>query len=191
LSRLTVFSNYDQTNDYDGNLLERELEGGVDLEGPLWSYFNWDIGTRKKVYLGNSFNQVFNQFFFSIRPAGNFSFNTWLSFRDEIDYENIRPGHAFEVEPEASLRLGKRLELGLSHMLSRLSVEGGRLFLANLTQSKLIYHSTVAPSSGRSFNTAMLIKTRLFIIFRLMRTPKSFSPNCFFLTSSIRGQFYS
>jgi len=150
-NRVSVFSNYDQTNDYDGNLLERELEGGVDLEGPLWSYFNWDIGTRKKVYLGNSFNQVFNQFFFSIRPAGNFSFNTWLSFRDEIDYENIRPGKAFEVEPEMNLRLGKRLELGLGHMLSRLSVEGGRLFLANLTQSKLLYHF-----NSRTFFRAIL-----------------------------------
>jgi hypothetical protein len=62
---VSVFSNYDQTNDYDGNLLERELEGGVDLEGPLWSYFNWDIGTRKKVYLGNSltrFQSIFLQY---------------------------------------------------------------------------------------------------------------------------------
>ncbi|HPC88566.1 MAG TPA: DUF5916 domain-containing protein, partial [Candidatus Saccharicenans sp.] len=119
-SRVTVSSNYDQTSDYDGNLLEREFEGSLNLEGPLWSYFNWNIGTRKKIYLGHSFNQVFNQCYFSIKPTGNFSFNTWLSFRDEIDYENIRPGHAFELEPEVSVRLGKRLELGLSHMLSRL-----------------------------------------------------------------------
>ncbi|MDD8032178.1 MAG: DUF5916 domain-containing protein [Acidobacteriota bacterium] len=139
-NRMTVFSNYDQSAGYDGNLLEREWEAGVDLEGPLWSYFNWDIGTRKKVYLGHSFNQVFNQLFFSIRPAGNFSFNTWLSFRDEIDYENIRDGKAFEIEPEMDIRLGRHLQVSLSHLISRLKVEGGRLFLANLTQSKIIYH---------------------------------------------------
>ncbi|HPC88565.1 MAG TPA: hypothetical protein P5517_07020, partial [Candidatus Saccharicenans sp.] len=48
-------------------------------------------------------------------------------------------------------RLGKRLELGLSHMLSRLGVEGGRLFLANLTQSKLLYHF-----NSRTFFRAIL-----------------------------------
>ncbi len=43
----------------------------------------------------------------------------------------VRPAHRYDF--------GDRLRLSLSHTLSRLEVDGGRLFEANLTQSRLAY----------------------------------------------------
>jgi len=139
-NRLMLIANYDQTIRFDGGLLERELESALILEGPLWSQAQIGGGIRRKVYQGVEFDQKFASAFLSMRPSGTLNLTVYAAVSNAIDYDYVRPGKALEAGPEVELKLGRHLGLSLSHTLSRLDIDGDRLFLANLTQSKIIYH---------------------------------------------------
>ena len=76
---------------------------------------------------------------FVIRPSGGLNFFLDLGLGDQIDYENVRPGKSFELQPQVSLNLGRHLKLVLGHSLNRLQVEGGRLFFAKLSSAQVVY----------------------------------------------------
>jgi len=143
--------NYDQTHTHDGRLLERELEARSVLEGPLQTRFIWVVGTRKKTYKDVPFDQLFNQFYFSIKPSGYFSAELNFSFGDEIDYSQVRAGKYIRFNPYIDLRYGKHVEMRLGYSYDHLNVEGGRLFTARVTEARILYHF-----NSRAFLRAIL-----------------------------------
>lgn len=150
-SRIEVSLDFTQTDDHDGNLLDREWEFEFDFDGPLQSFFVWEANKRKRIYRSVSFSQVYNFAYFSIRPSGFLNAGIWAGYGDEIDYENVRAGKELAFEPDITLKCGKHINLNVSHSFSRLNVEGKRLFTANLTQMRLIYHF-----NSRAFLRAIL-----------------------------------
>ncbi len=139
-SQINVIGNYDQTNDHQGNLLEREVETNISLSGPLQSNLTTVVGIRKKVYKQESFSQFFNHIFFSIRPNGNFQGNISFSYGDEIDYAHVRAGKYFQMSPAIDWNIGTHFNLSLSYLYRWLKINGERLFLAQLPQMHFIYH---------------------------------------------------
>lgn len=140
LSQFMISGNYDQANTHDGRLLEKELEASVMFQGPMQSMLNWSIGTREKTYQRVHFDQLFNHISFNIQPTGKFTAGVFVSFGDEIDYTNVQAGRYFSVSSQVRARYGKHLNLSLSHNYKHLNVEGGRLFLANISQLRFFYH---------------------------------------------------
>lgn len=137
---IQITSNYDHTVTHDGRLLEKELEARAVLEGPMQSMFMWAIGKRKKTYQGVFFNQLFNHFNFQIKPTGNITAGSFLSFGDDIDYAHVRAGNYFLVSPFVKLMLGRHLNFNFSHDYEQLNIAEGRLFTANISQLRLLYH---------------------------------------------------
>lgn len=140
LTTAQISSNYDQTNTHDGRLLEKELEAHLLVEGPLQSTFSWAVGGRKKTYHKVPFNQMFNHLNFHIQPTGSIKTGIMVSFGDEIDYTHIQAGKYLTIVPQLDLNYGKHFNLNISHQYKHLKVEGGRLFLANITELRLLYH---------------------------------------------------
>jgi len=140
LSQAQVISNYDQTNDYDNNLLEKELEAILSMQGPMQSRFNFVIGGRKKAFRTKIFPQFFNHISFSIKPTGNLSANFNISYGDEIDYSHVRGGNYLQIAPGISMNLGKHFYFRGSYMNYRLNIGGERLFQVHLPQVRMLYH---------------------------------------------------
>jgi len=139
-SQINAIANYDQTNDHQGNLLERELEANIFLSGPMQSNFSTVVGIRKKVYKQEPFSQFFNHIFFSIRPTGTLQSGISLSYGDEIDYAHVRAGKYFQISPELNWNLGTHINMNFSYLYRWLKIDGEQLFLAQLPQMHFIYH---------------------------------------------------
>jgi hypothetical protein len=139
-SQINAIANYDQTNDHQGLLLERELEANVSLSGPMQSNLTTVVGVRKKIYKQEPFSQFFNHIFFSIRPTGTIQSGISLSYGDEIDYAHVRAGKYFQISPELNWKLGTHINMNFSYLYRWLKIDGQRLFLAQLPQMHLIYH---------------------------------------------------
>jgi hypothetical protein len=81
----------------------------------------------------------FLNFFFEMRPVGDFYFNIDGSVGDRVDFANTREGDRVWLEPKVQWNLGRHVKLELDHTYEHLDEDGGRLFTANLSQLKAIY----------------------------------------------------
>lgn len=140
LTSVDIYSDYDRTTTHDGALLESEWEARIQAEGPWQSFFLWDSGTRKRVYLGVPFTQWFHHFFFRANPSGTFNFYLGGNFGDGIDYSEIRAGKNFTFFPGIGINAGDHIRLSLNHTYSLFRINNDTLFRANLSQIYLYYH---------------------------------------------------
>ena len=74
-----------------------------------------------------------------------------VSFGDAIDYTHARKGSRLSLSPELNLRLGKHLRIDFEHEYTRFTVQGDRLYLANVSQARFIYQ----------FNSRMFVRSIL------------------------------
>ncbi len=139
-SKAAVMADLYQTEDYHRRLIEKKAGIEVAVNGPLLSFLLWEWEVKGKVFNGVSFNQSIHHLTFQIKPSGSFNVNIYGVFGDEIDYAHTRAGEVVYVRPEILLNFGRHLNLVLSHSIEHLNVDDGRLFSANLTQLRLIYH---------------------------------------------------
>lgn len=139
-SQIQVVSNYDQIHDYDSNLLEKELEAIVSLQGPMQSHLSVVAGGRKKAFRSEIFPQFFNHIFLSIQPAGTLSANFSISCGDEIDYSHVRGGKYLQAASGIRMNLGRHFYFSGNYMNYRLNIGGERLFLVHLPQMRMLYH---------------------------------------------------
>lgn len=130
---------WDQTEDQDGNLLEREVEANVEFSGPLQSFVFLGGLVRDRAVRGQLFEerQVFG--FGEIRPISDLRLSFEWRTGDQIDFANVRPGEGSRISPGLQFNLGLHLAGRLTHEHRRLDVEGGRLFTADLSQLTLTY----------------------------------------------------
>ena len=69
-----------------------------------------------------------------INPTSWLELDLSVDVGDAIDYEGIREGRQLELAPSATLLLGRRLRVGLSHDYQRFDLPEGRLFDAHLSE---------------------------------------------------------
>ena len=139
-SRLFVGGDWDRTIEQTGQELEEEFEAWFGIFGPRQSFLFLDGGTRDIFFNGVQFRgHNFLNFFFEMRPVGDFYFNIDGSVGDRVDFANTREGDRVWLEPKVRWNLGRHLKLELDHTYEHLDEEGGRLFTANLSQLKAIY----------------------------------------------------
>jgi hypothetical protein len=151
ITRFSIDGNYNQMNELDGGLLEREIETGVHLRGAMQSSLMYRFALRRQTYEDLVADLVTNFVRSSIRPSGSINVEMNASFGDAIDYSHARVGYRWELTPELSLNLGKHIRIDLDHELSDFTVEGDRLYRTNVTQSRFIYQ----------FNSRMFVRSIL------------------------------
>ena len=62
---------------------------------------------------------------------------------DSIDYTNSRLARSWLLNPSIELGMGRHLNLNVSHIFERLSLEGEKIYHANLFQARVIYNFNV------------------------------------------------
>jgi hypothetical protein len=143
IRRFDLYADWDQTEDQDGNLLEREIEGSVDGNGPWQSYFAVGGGRRTRVFQGLSFDQNFQYTSLYVVPAGGLELSIDGQFGDTVDFVNVRNARETVLSPNATMTFGRHVKAQLAHTLFRLRVEGGTLVRAGLTDLRLVHQFTV------------------------------------------------
>lgn len=138
-SLMTGFNGMIQ-GDSGGSLLERYGELFLVAKMPMQSSLNFNAGMRREVYQSVPFDQFYVKGQFKIRPVGGLFVSLYASIRDEVDYDHVRSGRYFYIEPLLQFRVGKKMELSMSGVYSRLRVEQGELFHATLLQGGLVYY---------------------------------------------------
>ena len=138
-NRVEVYGDWDITHDMDGNLLERELESYVFVEGPLQSHVEFGGLTRVQSYQGTMYDQNLLSLYTEVRPLPGLFLGAYTRVGDAIDYDNNRAGDLVQFDPQITWNIGRHLEARIQHNFRTLDVDGGRLFTANLTDLRLTY----------------------------------------------------
>ena len=138
-TRISVGSDYDLTKEANDTVLEEEWEAWVNLSGPLQSTYRLDGGVRNRFWDGVTYDQQFLNVYGEMRPTGALYLELGGTFGDAVDFAHSRAARQVRLDPGVNYDFGKRLRTGLSHHYQKLTVAGGRLFTANLTELRTVY----------------------------------------------------
>jgi hypothetical protein len=141
-----------RTTDDGWNLTDQTVAPYVNYTGPYQTQFRFSVPRDLTVYEGVQYEYYRPTVNFGIKPSGRSALSVRGRFGDGVDYANNRAATSVvQVAPAVEYRPASRVSLQLSYNLDQLSVEGGRLYQANLGQLKAIYHINV-----RTFVRAIL-----------------------------------
>jgi len=139
-TRFEVDADYDYAEDQQGTLLSKELELGVEAEGPWQSFARLEWGGRDQTYAGVEFpGQEEWVVIAAVRPTESFRLHLFAKTGDDVDFANVRPAEALRLEPSVEVNVGRHFRLEVRHNLERFDVDAGRLYTANLTQATAVY----------------------------------------------------
>jgi hypothetical protein len=141
-----------RSTDADWDLTDETVAAFVNYAGPRQTEATFNMPRDVVVYRGRRYEYYRPNFYFGIKPTGGTSFDLFGRFGGGVDFDNNRHAtRAIQFTPSMEYRPVSRVNLRLSHSFDQLDVEGGRLYRANLTQVRAIYHVNV-----RAFLRAIL-----------------------------------
>jgi hypothetical protein len=143
-----------RTEDHDGLLTDQDFAVHTVLFGPRQSFLFARVAARKEYFEGVTYDQTTGEFESNIRPVGDFTLSLAGRFGDAVDYDNSRPGRLVRIRPGVLYDVGRGMHVQVDHTLERLTVAGGRLYEANLTQLRLVYQFSL-----RTFARAIVQRT--------------------------------
>jgi len=128
------------TDDQEGDLLSRGAALWMEYSGPLQSEIEVRLTGRDQIYDGVKFeNLLMPRFRFHIRPSALFRIELGGLFGDWIDFDNVQPASRVELNSEISLNIGRHFSAFVEYIYSTLDVDGGRLFTAQVPQTKIVW----------------------------------------------------
>ncbi|MFD2166933.1 DUF5916 domain-containing protein [Thalassotalea euphylliae] len=150
-----AYSDWDITHNDDGELIEKEFEGNVQLHATYESYFRLSYKTRDLVGKrldesnlaidGNTtlFSETEYDFFAEIKPISGLYLSTRFEWGDDIDINNNRLGKKKYVRPVINWNVNQHLEMKLRHTYRELDADGEIVFIARLTDFRTTYQFDV------------------------------------------------
>jgi hypothetical protein len=150
-NRIRLSGDWDISHNDNNELIEKEAEVSLSMNGQLQSYFEIGLLKRDKVGLrddpsklsitNNStlFTEQQGSFYFEIRPSPSWYFNTFARYGDNIDNDNNRLGKQLFVRPTINWSIGKSLQFKLRHTYQNFEVDKQQLFTANLSDFRATY----------------------------------------------------
>jgi hypothetical protein len=131
------------TEDHTGRLTDQTAEIFGTYQGARQSSLEAHFIHNRTFYNGTLFDLDQETVDFLFNPSGGTTFEIFAQLGDNIDVDNTRKGRIVAFQPAAELRLGPHLNLNLSYLDQKLSVAGGQLYDAQLTQARLVYQFDV------------------------------------------------
>ncbi|NTS77029.1 carbohydrate binding family 9 domain-containing protein [Catenovulum sp. SM1970] len=154
-NEVEVWSDWDIAHNINGELIEKELEGGVRLNGQQQSFISMGTGVRDRVgprfnendlsIDGNTqlYNEDFTWLWAEMRPVANLWVGHLFEFGNQIDFANDRLAEFYELKPELDWDMTEYLNLELVHVHKKLEADNADVFTANLTDLRLNYQFDV------------------------------------------------
>jgi hypothetical protein len=132
-----------RTVDHNGTLTDQSVEMGGMFRGLLQTQLFVLASANKEFYNGVTFTLSRVFFTYEMQPGGSIKLRFAGIMGDEIDSFNTQRGDLLNFRPGVELKLGRHINLDLSHSYQRLDVPGGRLFEENLSEARIYYFLNV------------------------------------------------
>lgn len=129
-----------RTTDHDGRLTNQTAAATVVYAGPLQSRVQANLAREKELFGGVMYEETSGELTVAVKPSGAIAVQALCRLGDGVDYANNQPARVMRIEPSIEWKVGAPLNLQFSHSLERLSVPGGWLYTANLSQFRAVYH---------------------------------------------------
>jgi hypothetical protein len=126
------------TSDSEGRLLERALDNSFGYSGTYQTSLRLGNTISRRRHNGTEFDLTRFEVSAGITPTGDWSFSVSSSFGDGIDFVNTRKGKRTVLSPNLTYSVGKHLRLNLSHSYEGMTVDGDRLYTANISQGSIV-----------------------------------------------------
>jgi hypothetical protein len=136
---LEIGTGYSHEMDADNQLLQKGLRGWFKFNGAVQSSFNLDVNFGKKSYMGIEFDNNYLNLDVSLRPAGSLYIRLLSFLGDQIDFANVRAGKRSSLNPILQYKIGRNLFISFDHVFEKLNLDERYLYIANLSNLKLIY----------------------------------------------------
>ena len=135
INRLNLYSDFDITHRFDGQLLEREWEASLSADGPMQSNVNLHGLTRERYWQGAMFNEWYTDLNVQFRPLAYLKVGGYASVGNVLDLAAARTGRRVMVEGFGNVDLGRGLTLNWDVTRQTLRRDGGTAFKASLVNA--------------------------------------------------------
>ena len=141
-----------RSTDSAWTLTDQTVAAFVNYTGPYQTSLQFNVPRDIVVYQGVRYEYPTPNFAAGIKPAGGLNIQMVGRWGGGVDFANGRKAtQALQFGPQIDYNPLSRISLRLSYNLDQLSVDQGRLYRANLTQFRVLYHLNV-----RTFVRAIL-----------------------------------
>ena len=131
-NRVRLYGDWDITHRFDGQLLERELEATVSVQGPKSSNFSVGPLTRVRFWNGAMFREHNLHLDGNFRPTAALQVGTYMNFGQQLDLRASRTGHRAMVGQFGNIDIGRGISLEWDVSKQRLTRDGGTAFEASI-----------------------------------------------------------
>ena len=132
-----------RVTDHEGNQTDIQGQIGVGYNGPLQSVLQVFLLSEKILYQGMEIERTFNSGYLEMKPRSGLWYWLYWEAGDAIDYANARAASSLLLNPSLEIALGRHLNLNFNHIYENLTLKGDRVYLANLSQARLVYNFNV------------------------------------------------
>jgi hypothetical protein len=139
-SRMEVGVGANHSSDFSGDRVQWGLDFPLFYAGPMQSEVFYSLYPNHEYFAGHRFDNFRHNFGGSIRPTGDFSAGMSGTIGGAVDFAGARKAEQVRLSPFVTFNALDRLAIELNHTFQRLNVDAGRLFTANLTQSRFVLH---------------------------------------------------
>jgi hypothetical protein len=133
----------DRTEDWKGERASWGCDFPIEYSGRWQMTFSYNPACNKEYYLGNTYNNWRHNVSWSIRPSGQFSLNARATLGGAVDFVNAQKADQTVFSGGGTFNIFGRLSGDVSHTYQALNVAAGRLYTANLTQGRLVFHLNI------------------------------------------------
>jgi hypothetical protein len=142
-NRISLGLNGTFVADYNNDLTDQEISVSLNYQGAWQTTVLPRLNFIKELYNDITYNKTQFQTFLEMKPVGGLKYSLFARIGDSIDYSNARLASSILLNPALEVSLGKHLNINVNHIFERLSLEGAKIYIANLFQTKLIYNFNV------------------------------------------------
>ncbi len=148
---MNVTPRFDYAEDSNGNLIHKQASLSIRYQGSMQSILILSGNFGEQAYMGQVFDTNYGTLQFIFQPSKAFTFQFNAIAGSQIDYNNVRQGSSYTVNPVVTYRLGRHIYLYLDHVFEYFKIPQGRLYTANVSNFSFIYQ----------FNRRALLRTIL------------------------------
>jgi hypothetical protein len=131
-NRVSVYADFDVTHRYDGQLLEREWEGQVNLQGPMQSGITLHGMDRVRYWEGTLFDERYVDINGNFRPNGNLQLGIYAQAGTLIDLAAEATGRRTMLELWGNASVGRGIALDWDLLRQVMRRDGGTAFEATV-----------------------------------------------------------
>lgn len=143
-SRIRISGDWDIAHDEDGRVLEREVEGYFNVQGPMQSFLEIGGLTRDVLYDDVLFKEDKVRLFAEFQPKGGLVIGAFARWGDQIDFDNTRLGDEVRIEPFVNWNVNRHLLLRYDGAFVTLDTkEGPNIFDAAVHDVRLTWQFSV------------------------------------------------